>query len=93
MKEQDISGWYELSKSSNGQFKFVLNAGKLYTGSSGAKNSFESVQKNSLDESKFARETAKNNNHISISKLLIIRLLALAKCILVFPLEITGSAP
>jgi uncharacterized protein YegP (UPF0339 family) len=69
MKEHDISGWYELSKSSKGQFKFVLNAGngevilisELYTGSRGAKNGFESVQKNYFDESKFAGEIAKND--------------------------------
>lgn len=63
-----MSGWYELSKSSNEQFKFVLKAGngeiiltsELYTAKSGAKNGIESVQKNSQDGNNFAREVAKN---------------------------------
>lgn len=64
-----MSGWYELSKSNNGQFKFVLKAGngeiiltsELYTGKSGAKNGIESVQKNSQNEANFAKEVAKND--------------------------------
>lgn len=63
-----MSGWYELSKSSNEQFKFVLKAGngeiiltsELYIAKSGAKNGIESVQKNSQDSNNFAKEVAKN---------------------------------
>lgn len=65
-----MSGWYELSKSSNDQFKFVLKAGngeviltsELYTGKSGAMNGIESVQANSPmkpDMSKKWRKTIK----------------------------------
>ncbi|MCT8985274.1 YegP family protein [Shewanella phaeophyticola] len=64
-----MSGWYELSKSSNGQFKFVLKAGngeviltsELYTAKAGANNGISSVQTNSQSEANFAKETAKND--------------------------------
>lgn len=64
-----MSGWYELSKSTNEQFKFVLKAGngeviltsELYVAKSGALNGIESVQKNSADEGNFSKETAKND--------------------------------
>ena len=64
-----MSGWYELSKSTNEQFKFVLKAGngeviltsELYVAKSGALNGIESVQKNSADEDNFSKETAKND--------------------------------
>lgn len=63
-----MSGWYELSKSSNEQFKFVLKAGngeviltsELYTGKSGVLNGIESVQTNSPIEARYAKEVAKN---------------------------------
>ena len=50
-----MSGWYELSKSSNDQFKFTLKAGngeailssEQYTTRAAAENGIESVQKNS----------------------------------------------
>lgn len=54
-----MSGWYELSKSSNGQFRFVLKAAnaetilssELYTARSAAESGIASVQANSpLDE-------------------------------------------
>lgn len=49
-----MSGWYELSKSSNGQFRFVLKAGNAetilsseqYTTRASAENGIASVQKN-----------------------------------------------
>ncbi|QYJ79458.1 YegP family protein [Shewanella acanthi] len=64
-----MSGWYELSKSTNGQFKFVLKAGNAetiltseqYTAKSGAMNGIESVQTNSQIEERFAKEVAKND--------------------------------
>ncbi|HAO9080061.1 TPA: YegP family protein [Citrobacter koseri] len=54
-----MAGWFELDKSSNGQYKFVLKAGngeiiltsELYTTKSSAENGIASVQANSpLDE-------------------------------------------
>ncbi|MDP9708468.1 UNVERIFIED_ORG: uncharacterized protein YegP (UPF0339 family) [Pseudomonas fluorescens] len=54
-----MSGWYELSKSSNGQYRFVLKAAnaetiltsELYTSRAAAENGIASVQANSpLDE-------------------------------------------
>lgn len=64
-----MSGWYELSKSTNDQFKFVLKAGngeviltsELYTAKAGANNGISSVQTNSQSETNFAKETAKND--------------------------------
>lgn len=63
-----MSGWYELSKSTNDQFRFVLKAGnaetiltsELYTSKAGAINGIESVQTNSPNEARFAKEEAKN---------------------------------
>ncbi|WP_076540164.1 YegP family protein [Shewanella sp. UCD-KL21] len=64
-----MSGWFELSKGNNGQFKFALKAGngeviltsELYAAKSGANNGIASVQVNSQSEDKFAKETAKND--------------------------------
>lgn len=50
-----MSGWFELSKSSDGQFRFVLKAGngeiiltsELYTSKSAAENGIASVRTNS----------------------------------------------
>ncbi|WP_455678605.1 YegP family protein [Shewanella vesiculosa] len=88
-----------MSKSSNGQFKFVLNAGnsevilisELYTGSSGAKNGFESVQKNYFDESKFAGEIANNDKPYFNLKAANHQIMVQTKFTLLFPLEITES--
>lgn len=49
-----MAGWYELSKSSDGQFRFVLKGGnsetllssELYKAQSSAENGIASVQKN-----------------------------------------------
>lgn len=49
-----MAGWFELSKSKDGQFKFVLKAGnaetiltsELYAAKSGAENGIASVQTN-----------------------------------------------
>ena len=49
-----MAGWYELDKSSDGQYYFVLKAGNAeviltserYTGRAGAENGIASVQKN-----------------------------------------------
>ena len=50
-----MSGWFEISKSKDGQFRFVLKAGnaetiltsELYKEKASAQNGVESVQKNS----------------------------------------------
>ena len=51
-----MSGWFELNKSSDGQFRFVLKAGngetiltsELYTTKNSAENGIASVRTNSL---------------------------------------------
>lgn len=61
-------GWFELKQSSNGQFKFTLEAGngetiltsEQYTTRAAAENGIASVQKNCADESRFSKETAKD---------------------------------
>jgi uncharacterized protein YegP (UPF0339 family) len=68
IKEVNMSGWYELSKSSDGQFRFVLKAGnaeviltsELYTTRGAAENGIASVQSNSPLEACYAKETAKD---------------------------------
>ncbi|HCA22848.1 MAG TPA: hypothetical protein DEP32_01680, partial [Pseudomonas sp.] len=53
-----MAGWYELSKSADGQFRFVLKAGnaetiltsELYTVRASAENGIASVQKNCADD-------------------------------------------
>lgn len=63
-----MSGWYEISHSNDQQFRFVLKAGngeiiltsELYKVKASAQNGIESVQKNSADDSRFERLTAKN---------------------------------
>jgi uncharacterized protein YegP (UPF0339 family) len=63
-----MAGWYELSKSSDGQFRFVLKAGngetiltsELYTAKKSAENGIASVQTNcSLDE-RYERKSSSN---------------------------------
>jgi hypothetical protein len=63
-----MAGWYELSKSSDGQFKFVLKAGnaetiltsELYKAKASATNGIASVQKNCTDDSRYEKKAAKN---------------------------------
>lgn len=63
-----MSGWYELSKSSDGQFRFVLKAGnaetiltsELYTTKSAAENGIASVRSNSPLEERYEKKTASN---------------------------------
>lgn len=63
-----MSGWYELSNSSDGQFRFVLKAGnaetiltsELYKARSGAENGIASVQTNSALDERFERKEASN---------------------------------
>lgn len=63
-----MAGWYELSKSSDGQFKFVLKAGnaetiltsELYKARKSADNGIASVQKNCTSDDRYEKKTASN---------------------------------
>ncbi|MEB3767967.1 YegP family protein [Acinetobacter sp. MD2] len=63
-----MSGWYEVSLASDGQFRFVLKAGngekiltsELYKAKASALNGIESVQKNSSEDTHYERLEAKN---------------------------------
>ena len=63
-----MSGWFELSKSSDGQFRFVLKAGnaetiltsELYKTKPSAENGIASVQVNSAADERYERKTAAN---------------------------------
>ena len=66
-----MSGWFELHRSSNDQFYFVLKAGNAeviltseqYTARASAENGIASVQKNSPDDAHYERKTAKDGRH------------------------------
>lgn len=63
-----MAGWYELGKSKDGQFRFVLKAGngeiilnsELYQTRASAENGIASVQKNSPDEGRYELKEAAN---------------------------------
>lgn len=63
-----MSGKFVISKRSNGDFQFNLKAGngqvilasQGYADKAGAKNSVESVRKNSADDGRFERKTSSN---------------------------------
>ncbi|EMV7408290.1 YegP family protein [Enterobacter soli] len=63
-----MSGWFELSKSNDGQFRFVLKAGnaetiltsELYTTKSTAENGIASVRTNSPSDERYEKKTAAN---------------------------------
>lgn len=63
-----MTGWYELSKSSDGQFRFVLKTdtgevlltSELYKAKSSAEQGVASVQTNSLLDERYERKTASN---------------------------------
>lgn len=63
-----MAGWYELSKSSDGQFRFVLKAGngetiltsELYKARASAENGIASVQTNSPLDERYDKKTANN---------------------------------
>lgn len=67
-EEVSMAGWFELSKASDGQYRFVLKAGngepiltsELYKAKASAMNGIASVQKNSADDARYERLTAKN---------------------------------
>jgi len=61
-----MAGWYELSKSSDGQFRFVLKAGngetiltsELYKARASAENGIASVQTNSPLDERYEKKTS-----------------------------------
>ena len=63
-----MAGWFELSKSSDGQFRFVLKAGnaetiltsELYKTKSAAENGIASVQTNSPLAERYEQKEASN---------------------------------
>lgn len=65
-----MSGWYELSKTSSGQFRFVLKAANAetilvsehYTGRSGAEGGIAAVQKNSPLDERYERKNTKDGH-------------------------------
>ena len=66
-----MAGWYELSNSTDGQFRFVLKAGnaetiltsELYKTRASAENGIASVQKNCTDDGRYERKEAKDGRH------------------------------
>ena len=65
-----MSGWYELSKSSNGQFRFVLKAAnaetilhsELYTTRAAAESGIASVRSNCPLEERYERKSTKDGH-------------------------------
>ncbi|TAG00982.1 MAG: DUF1508 domain-containing protein [Betaproteobacteria bacterium] len=63
-----MAGWYELSKASDGQFRFVLKAGnsetiltsELYQAKGSAENGIASVQNNCGNADRYDEKTASN---------------------------------
>lgn len=63
-----MAGWFELGKSSDGQFRFVLKAGnaetiltsELYKAVDSAKNGIASVQANSADAARYEKKESSN---------------------------------
>ena len=63
-----MAGWFEISKNDKGQFSFVLKAGNAevilrsepYEAKGSAENGVASVQKNSGNDARYSRETAKD---------------------------------
>ena len=63
-----MAGWFELSKSSDGQFRFVLKAGnaetiltsELYKTKTSAEKGIASVQTNCSVDERYERKTAAN---------------------------------
>ena len=63
-----MAGWFKMSESKDGQFRFVLKAGnaetvltsELYKTKRSAENGIASVQANCADEARYERKTASN---------------------------------
>ena len=66
-----MEGWFELSKSTDGQFRFVLKAGnaeiiltsELYNAKGSAENGIASVQNNCGSDERFEKKVASNGKH------------------------------
>lgn len=66
-----MAGWFELSKSADGQFRFVLKAGnaetiltsELYKSRSSAENGIESVRTNCSTDGRYDRKDAANGKY------------------------------
>ena len=66
-----MSGWFELSKSSDGQFRFVLKAesaetlltSELYHAKGSAENGVASVQGNCGADERYEKKVASNGKH------------------------------
>ncbi len=64
-----MAGWYELTNSSDGQFRFVLKAGnaetvltsELYKSKASAENGITSVQNNCQIEDRYEKKESSNN--------------------------------
>jgi len=70
-----MAGWFELSKSSDGQYRFVLKAGnaetiltsELYKAKDSAENGIESVQKNcTLDDRYEKKESSSGKPYFNL---------------------------
>lgn len=69
-------GWFDLTVAKNGEFQFTLKAGngeeilrsETYKTRASAEKGIASVQKNSQDDGRFARETAKNGQFYFVLK-------------------------
>lgn len=67
--DTDMAGWYELSKTEAGKFRFVLKAGnaqtiltsELYESKSGAENGIAAVQTNSPLNERYEEKTSASN--------------------------------
>ncbi|WP_434767983.1 YegP family protein [Pseudomonas triticicola] len=65
-----MSGWYEVSKSSNGQFRFLLKAAnaetiltsELYSSRAGADGGIASVQANSPLDERYEKKSTKDGH-------------------------------
>ncbi len=64
-----MAGWYEMSKSSDGQWYFVLKSGseetilrsELYRAKDSADNGIASVQTNCADDARYEKKESTNN--------------------------------
>lgn len=71
-----MAGSYQISKTSDGQFQFVLKAGngqtilvsERYKAMDSVRTGIASVQKNSPDASRFEKKVAKNGKHYFVLK-------------------------
>ncbi len=63
-----MAGWYELNKSSDGQYKFVLKAAngeiilvsELYKAKASAENGISSVQQNCIHDDRYDKKNSKD---------------------------------